>query len=365
MTIITESILQFNETCINRISTYIMSYLKPTLGEKIYDPCMYNGECIVAAIKYMNYNHDYNINWKKMKDYINGTSDDYTFINNARNNILNATYEFRDDLYVYTHSNNYNFNNTLQYIYNINGDEKYDIIVSRIYSYNIHLMNLIFNSMKNNCRCAIIVDDIFLFLKNEKYKNIRKKMINTMNVTEIVSIGNSESIIFFDNKCITNNISFYNLDNNNIEKYESNLSYEYISLNNYELFDDTDMPSLVSYTDMPSLVSYNDIPSLVNYINIIESDKVLPLEIVDNNISTIVEKRKDAIIIGNNVVIVSFDSGMVHIMSEKAFICEKGHNAIENIQRKTFGSNQEDEYIAFEIYAGRIKINTILETIQD
>ena len=503
MTIITESILQFNETCINRISTYIMSYLKPTLGEKIYDPCMYNGECIVAAIKYMNYNHDYNINWKKMKDYINGTSDDYTFINNARNNILNATYEFRDDLYAYTHSNNYNFNNTLQYIYNINSNEKYDIIVSRIYSYNIHLMNLIFNSMKNNCRCAIIVDDIFLFVENEKYKNIRKKMINTMNVTEIVSIGNSESIIFFDNKCITSNVSFYNLDNN-IETYESNLSYKYISLNNYELFDDNDMPSLVSYNDMPSLVSYTDMPSLDsyidmtsldsyidmtslvsyndmtsldsytdmpsldsytdmpslvsytdmssldnytdmtsldnytdmtsldNYIDIIENNKVLPesltqsdkvlpesltqsdkvlpesltqsdkvlpesltqsdkvlpesltqsdkvlpestipknweflqqpFEIVNNNISTIVEKRKDAIIIGNNVVIVSFDGGMVHIMSEKAFIREKGHKAIENIQRKTFRSNQEDEYIAFEIYTGRIKINTILEMI--
>ena len=139
--------------------------------------------------------------------------------------------------------------------------------------------------------------------------------------------------------------------------------------------------------------------SLDNYIDIIENNKVLPesltqsdkvlpesltqsdkvlpestipknweflqqpFEIVNNNISTIVEKRKDAIIIGNNVVIVSFDGGMVHIMSEKAFIREKGHKAIENIQRKTFRSNQEDEYIAFEIYTGRIKINTILEMI--
>jgi len=73
------------------------------------------------------------------------------------------------------------------------------------------------------------------------------------------------------------------------------------------------------------------------------------------------EKRKDAVILGNRVVIVSNGGGIVRIQSEKWFIRENGIKALDKIHRKTFGSKREDEIKSLEIYSGRLKIETVLD----
>jgi len=73
------------------------------------------------------------------------------------------------------------------------------------------------------------------------------------------------------------------------------------------------------------------------------------------------EKRNDAVILGNRVVIVSHGGGIVRIQSEKWFIRENGIKALDKIHRKTFGSKREDEIKSLEIYSGRLKIETVLD----
>ena len=73
------------------------------------------------------------------------------------------------------------------------------------------------------------------------------------------------------------------------------------------------------------------------------------------------EKRKDAVILGNRVVIVSQGGGLVKIQSKKWFIRENGIKALNKIHRKTFGSKREDEIKSLEIYSGRLKIETVLD----
>ena len=66
------------------------------------------------------------------------------------------------------------------------------------------------------------------------------------------------------------------------------------------------------------------------------------------------------IMIGEIVVVVTKNGGMVSVRSKKSFIRENGSNALVNIPYKTFGSMQLNEAIAFDIYAGRKTINGVL-----
>ena len=229
----------------------IMNQLKPTLGETIYDPCMNNGEFLVGAVEYLNSIYDYGINWKNRKYVISGETDDHNKVNNARNNLLNS---------VITNDNNnniikFNFNDTVKHSHNMNRN-KYDIVVTRLSSYNFNMMNNIFDSMKENARCAVVVDDRHLTCSNLNVINIREYMVEHLNVTKIVSIGNNMSIIFFDNRGLTNTV--YLIDNMNMEvddciteskalpsifdALHQSITYQYMVSHDYHL---SDLPDLV------------------------------------------------------------------------------------------------------------------------
>ena len=64
--------------------------------------------------------------------------------------------------------------------------------------------------------------------------------------------------------------------------------------------------------------------------------------------------------IGEIVVVVSKNGGMVSVRSKKSFIRENGNKAIANIPYKTFGTMQLNEAAAFDIYAGKKTINGIM-----
>jgi hypothetical protein len=231
----------------------IMNQLKPTLGETIYDPCMNNGEFLVGAVDYLNSIYDYGINWKNRKYVISGETDDHNKVNNARNNLLNSVIT-NDNIY----NNNiikFNFNDTVKHSHNMNGG-KYDIVVTQLSSYNFNMMNNIFASMKENARCAVVVDDMHLTCSNLNVINIREYMVEHLNVTKIVSIDNNRSIIFFDNRGLTNTVHL--IDNmNEVEdvcitesftlpsifdtKHQS-ITYQYMVSHDYHL---SDLPDLV------------------------------------------------------------------------------------------------------------------------
>ena len=72
-------------------------------------------------------------------------------------------------------------------------------------------------------------------------------------------------------------------------------------------------------------------------------------------------KRKDAVRLSNGVVVlVSCGGGMVRIQSEKWFVRANGRKALAKIESRTFGSKQEDEIKAFEMYTGRLSIEAVL-----
>jgi hypothetical protein len=92
---------------------------------------------------------------------------------------------------------------------------KYDIVVTQLSSYNFNMMNNIFDSMKENARCAVVVDDMYLTCSNLNVINIREYMVEHLNVTKIVSIDNNRSIIFFDNRGLTNTVHLIDIENMN------------------------------------------------------------------------------------------------------------------------------------------------------
>jgi len=106
---------------------------------------------------------------------------------------------------------------------------------------------------------------------------------------------------------------------------------------------------------------YNIASWLLNEVNKTELPQ-MPFEMWYHIVSFVPkEKRNDAVILGNNVIIVSYNNTMFNLLSEKMFIRQYGSKEIEKIHRKTFGSTRENDKKAMELYSGRIQLNTILE----
>ncbi len=83
------------------------------------------------------------------------------------------------------------------------------------------------------------------------------------------------------------------------------------------------------------------------------------------------DKRNDAVILGNQVVIVpdncegccgrrSCGNGVYKILSVNAFIKQYGHDEINKIHIKSFGSECENIFKAMNIFYGKLKIETVL-----
>lgn len=99
-----------------------------------------------------------------------------------------------------------------------------------------------------------------------------------------------------------------------------------------------------------------------NEISKNESLPQLPIEIWRQIIiNTIPEKRKDAIILGDKLVINTSHGGTcVGITPIKTFIWKYGQKKLETIQRKTFGSDNADAVMALQLYNKRTTIYKVL-----
>ena len=89
----------------------------------------------------------------------------------------------------------------------------------------------------------------------------------------------------------------------------------------------------------------------------------LPIELWFQIVSkAAIETRKDAVILGDYVITgphwITFMG--VDITPITMFTRKYGQKSIETIQRKTFGSKGEDERKVIEMFAGSLKIKTVL-----
>ena len=86
---------------------------------------------------------------------------------------------------------------------------------------------------------------------------------------------------------------------------------------------------------------------------------LLPLELWRVIVAkAILEKRKDAVIMGNYVI--KNTRGGVDISPLHWYIDKFGQESLEIIQRKTFGSKAEDERRIVELFSGSLTIKTVL-----
>jgi len=90
----------------------------------------------------------------------------------------------------------------------------------------------------------------------------------------------------------------------------------------------------------------------------------MPLELWRVIVSmAILQKQKDAVILGDYVLRnIGGDilRGGVDIAPMHWYIRNFGQESLETIQRKTFGSKAEDERRILEMFAGTLKIETVL-----
>ena len=86
----------------------------------------------------------------------------------------------------------------------------------------------------------------------------------------------------------------------------------------------------------------------------------LPIEVWRAIVSkAVLEKRKDAVIMGD-YVLRTIRTG-VDIAPMYWYIRNFGQESLETIQTKTFGSKVEDERRIVEMFAGTLKIETVLK----
>lgn len=215
------------------LTDFILSIIKPKLGEKIADFACGTGGFLVSALKLLEkdkFNDEQN---KQYNESIYGIEKkQLPYILCITNLFLHGI----DNPLVY--KGNSLERNVKEY----NENDKFDIIVmnppyggSELESIKINFpmelrssetadlfMSLIMYRLKYKGRAAVILPDGFLFSTDNNAKiNIKKKLLNEFNLHTIIRLPHSvfapytpitTNILFFDNNGKTENVWFYRMD---------------------------------------------------------------------------------------------------------------------------------------------------------
>ena len=268
------------------IIKYIIEELNPfvynNLIETIHDPVMGYAGFLLQTLYYLNLNYP-NINWDINKYRISGCELNTSVYNIAINNIYQNT--------------KLDMTNTIKNMDCINliGINKYDIIMADlpkheicIHSYNqMIFMKYIMKSLAVNGRAAVIVSNKFLTSNKLKYIKVRQYLLKHFNLHHVIKINKNqvdneddndkEYILFFNNNGKTDTIDFYNIiDTCEMTNYESTVTYETISENNYIIYnyisqyvypESTNVQSIHYLALTPSSDSSDEISQLENQLD--------------------------------------------------------------------------------------------------
>ena len=215
------------------LTDFILSIIKPKLGEKIADFACGTGGFLVSALKLLEkdkFNDEQNKQYNKSIYGIEKKQLPYILC------ITNLFLHGIDNPLVY--KGNSLERNVKEY----NENDKFDIIVmnppyggSELESIKINFpmelrssetadlfMSLIMYRLKYKGRAAVILPDGFLFSTDNNAKiNIKKKLLNEFNLHTIIRLPHSvfapytpitTNILFFDNNGKTENVWFYRMD---------------------------------------------------------------------------------------------------------------------------------------------------------
>ena len=227
--------------------------------ESVLDPSMGTGGFLSMYIKYYNDNFK-KVNWKKNKQFIHGYDIDENVTNMALLNMLLESGE--------------HMNATLKQTDTLTCDldcGKVDIILANepmglkgidykncsdaIRKVGIKgtkaeplFLNLMFESLKENGRCAVVVPDGILFGDSTQQKETRKYLVEKFNLKKVIALDGSfflntgvkTSVLFFVNNGKTKKVEFSNLKLNKDETVEEEsaikVKYDKIVENGYSLF---------------------------------------------------------------------------------------------------------------------------------
>ena len=244
------------------VINYMIELCKPSYENKqiesVLDPSMGTGGFLSMYIKY--YNDNYKVNWSKNKKFIHGYDIDENVKNMALLNMLLESGE--------------HMNATLKQVDTLICDldcGKVDIILANepmglkgidykncsdaIKKVGIKgtkaeplFLNLMFESLKENGRCAVVVPDGILFGDSTQQKETRKYLVENFNLKKVIALdgtfflntGVKTSVLFFVNNGKTKKVEFCNLKLNKDETVEEEMiekiKYDTIKENNYSLF---------------------------------------------------------------------------------------------------------------------------------
>lgn len=236
--------------------------------ETILDPCIGTNSFLSMSIKYLNNQYN-NINWNINKQYIYGFDVDNNNINMTLLNLLLETGLTFNDTIIQndTIRNDYkdiiykvdvilagillNFNN-IQYKNCCNRIKSLKMNGTKI---DVLLLQLIFQSLNENGRCAIIVHDTIIYNDSKLHIETRKYLIENLNLIKIISLNNNlfsnpfliqsfpdpflfQSILLFKNNGKTNKVYHSEIKLINNKLIESDLlkiKYNEIVKHNYNL----------------------------------------------------------------------------------------------------------------------------------
>jgi len=205
-----------------------------------------------------------------------------------------------DTIYIYNDSTINISRNVIKYIKSVSGNNinnihqyysidyliegMYDTLIcipsyDNIVQYDdIYILTTILQHINENGRCLIALPDNFLLSENPVYIDIRKYLLNNFNIEKIYSLNNRTSLLYLRLNGYTTSIDFHDDTCNS-------LSYNYLQDRNYVLFDDTDLPELISmsqddidsyyYTKIGNLCNVSD-TNIMIVIDSIHNRKNLP-----------------------------------------------------------------------------------------
>ena len=227
---------------------YMVKMVNPLPTDLICDPAMGTGGFLTICVKHLN---KYNINWSTHKNNIYGFDIDEEITNLATLNLLLETGEKFDNLY---HQNALTFNIQNKFDIILANEPMglkmdYKLCSDKIKQLNIKtklceslFVQLIMQLLNSNGKACVVVPEGFLF--GVKQLNVRKYLVENFNLNKIISLDGKffintnvkTSILYFINNGKTKNVEIWNLNSNLKDKFITNLTYEQICQNNYDLY---------------------------------------------------------------------------------------------------------------------------------